>query len=177
MRSAPDFSTRRLARRPDRDLSPRLSLLAAGGLLLLTLVAAFNARRDLTLASSAEAEARQAARDAREHLRAARASADPAGEALTVRADLARRSPPPHVLGALAELMPARVRLEQANLAYAGAVELELRVVARGARDYDAFLERLAEARAFQVVSTGAENREGEVRALIRLQHVTRGMP
>lgn len=177
MRS-PDFSSRRrITPRGGVGGPARLPLFLAGGLLLASLLGAVGVRRDLALTRRSESEARQAAREARERLRATRATLDPQADALAGRADLLRRSPPPRVLADLQALMPAAVRLEQATLGYSSEVDLELRVVARTARDYDAFLERLAGASAFRGASTGPENREGEVRALVRARYARPGLP
>jgi hypothetical protein len=166
----PDFSSR--ASRPARAGSPdRPWTLAGAGLVLLALALAVSARSRLDLARAAEADARAASREARARVTAARAAQDPAALTLAVRARLTGVAAPPRVLGDLQALMPAAVRLEQAALVYGEHVDLELRVVARSAGDYDAFVERLSQATAFQVASMGPENREGEVRALIRLRY------
>lgn len=170
MSTLPDFGTR--APRRARGATPARPWTVAGaGLVVLAMALALSARGRLDLARAAEADARVTAKEARARVAAARAGQDPGTLALATRARLSALAAPPRVLADLQALMPAAVRLEQAGLTYSDHVDLELRVVARSAGDYDAFLERLSQAAAFHVASTGPENREGEVRALIRLRY------
>lgn len=165
----PDFGSR-AARRGTAVSAERVWLLVGAGLLLLALAASWSARSRLELVRAAAADAGAAARDARARVAAARASQDPAAQALAERARLSTTAAPPRVLRELQELMPGAVRLEHVALSYGDQLELELRVAARSALDYDALLERLSRAQTFLLSSTGPENREGEVHALIRLR-------
>ncbi len=173
----PDFASGRSTPRAARVPSERLFVLAGAGLLACALTMLFTTTRALDAARASEQDARLAARDADARLRTARTATNSTAELLAQRASLAGVAPPPRVLTALQAAMPGAVRLEQATLTYSAQVDLELRVVARGARDYDAFIERLGATPAFRALATGPENREGEVRALIRLQHVARSAP
>ncbi len=68
----------------------------------------------------------------------------------------------------LAAILPADVRLESLTLNYGARLELDLRVVARGAAAYDLFLKRCQESPLFRDVVPGAENRDGEVATTVR---------
>jgi Tfp pilus assembly protein PilN len=72
------------------------------------------------------------------------------------------------VLAALATVLPADVRLDGLSLDYGGALHLQLQVVARDAAAYDLFLSRLEASPLFASVRLGEENREGEVRAVVK---------
>jgi hypothetical protein len=72
------------------------------------------------------------------------------------------------VLGDVVELLPPGVRLDALELTYGTAIELNLQVVARAARDYDQFIERLASSERFAAVEPGPERREGELRVAVR---------
>lgn len=169
MSAQPDFGSRAARRAAPAG---RVWTLAGAGLVVLAVALAWSARSQRDLAQAAEAEARAASKEARARVAAARAAQDPGMLALAARARLSDVAAPPRVLADLQALLPPAVRLEQAVLAYTDHVELELRVVARSAGAYDTFLERLSQAPTFRVASTGPENREGEVRANVRLRYV-----
>ena len=87
---------------------------------------------------------------------------------LAAQALLTNDAPPSRIVSELAALMPGDVRLLSLRLVYGGRVELEMRVAAREAASYDLFLDRLARSPSFAEVLPGDENREGEVRAVVR---------
>ena len=91
--------------------------------------------------------------------------------ALSRQALVSLEAAPPAVLAALSGVMPPDVRLDALSLAYGDAVQLELRVVARDAAAYDHFLSRLESSPQFGSVSPGEENRDGEVRVLVRASY------
>jgi len=118
-------------------------------------------------ARSRVAEARGDVTALRERLRRleARSGAD---DAAIGRALAAAAAPPPRVLADVVALLPGDVRLDGLSLSYGERIELDLQVVARRARDYDLFLERLTASPRFEAVLPGPERREGEVRANVR---------
>jgi hypothetical protein len=81
---------------------------------------------------------------------------------------LSLEATPPVVLAALSTVLPPDVRLDGLSLDYGGALHLQLQVVARDAAAYDLFLSRLETSPQFASVSLGEENRDGEVRAVVR---------
>lgn len=174
MSALPDFSSHAVRRTgPAPATGERVWLLGGGGLLLLAVAAAFSAHHQLGMLQRAAEQHRADAKAARERVARVRAAQDPETLARAVHAQLTLSAPPPRVLRELQALMPGAVRLEQAGIDYGERVQVELRVAARSARDYDAFLERLGQAQAFQVTSTGPENRDGEVHATVRLRYAT----
>jgi len=120
------------------------------------------------------AEARRSLAELRERLpRRDAGSRDDAG--VTARAVAASDAPPSRVLGDVATLLPAGVRLDGLDLTYGREVEVRLQVVARQASDYDAFIERLARSARFEGVELGPERREGEVRVSVRAAYRPEG--
>ena len=94
---------------------------------------------------------------------------------VNTRALAALEAPPSTVLGDVAMLLPAGVRLDSLDLTYGREVEVRLQVVARQAGDYDAFIERLARSARFDGVEPGPERREGEVRVSVRAAYRPEG--
>jgi hypothetical protein len=89
-------------------------------------------------------------------------------QVLAAQALLTADAPPARIVSELSTLMPGDVRLESLRLVYGSRLQLEMRVAARGAPAYDAFLERLERSPAFTEVLPGDENRQGELRATVR---------
>ncbi|MET0555565.1 MAG: hypothetical protein ABW221_21165 [Vicinamibacteria bacterium] len=111
--------------------------------------------------------------EARRELAATRDRVSPvapgAAQAALARQALASlEAAPPAVLAALSAVLPPDVRLDQLTMAYGDSVQLQLGVVARDAAAYDLFLSRLEASAQFGSVSSGEENRDGEVRATVR---------
>jgi hypothetical protein len=165
--NAPDFSTRPRARRlPPLDL----------GLLVAGLLAAALTARGVWIARAEGEVARTHREDVDREIAAARqriaALEKRAGDGLTDRAWLSAEAPPPRVLRALGELLPPDVRLDGLVLTYGRALELEMRVVARGPRAYDRLLERLEGSPRLRDLVLGAESRQGEVATTVRATFV-----
>jgi Tfp pilus assembly protein PilN len=80
-------------------------------------------------------------------------------------------APPQKIVAELANLLPSDVKLQSLQLDYRDRVVLDLRVVARRAEAYDAFLQHLAQSPNFDEVVPGAENREGELFASLRMTY------
>jgi hypothetical protein len=87
---------------------------------------------------------------------------------LAAQALLTADAPPSRVVAELSRLMPADVRLENLRLVYGSRLQVEMRVSARAAGSYDVFIDRLERSPSFSEVLPGDENREGELRALVR---------
>ena len=96
----------------------------------------------------------------------------PSGEpTLAAQAQATAEAPPQRVVADLSALLPADVRLQSLGLDYRDRVFLDLRVAARRAEAYDVFLQRLAESKRFGDVVPGAETREGELLASLRMSY------
>jgi hypothetical protein len=80
-------------------------------------------------------------------------------------------APPQRVLADLAALLPPEVKLQALALDYRDRVLVDLRIAARRAEAYDAFLQRLAESKRFGDVVPGPETREGELLATLRMSY------
>lgn len=161
-----DFSTRpRPTARSPLDLT-----LAAAGVLALgwSSACAHRAWRESSERRARVEEARRDLESARERVVPAAAAPD---AAFGRQALLSLEAPPPAVLAALASVMPGDVRLDGLSLEYGAALELQLRVVARDAAAYDLFLSRVEASPLFGGVTPGEENRDGEVRALVRARY------
>lgn len=87
---------------------------------------------------------------------------------LSSQALLTAEVPPPRVAAEIGALLPRDVRLEGLGLKYGRRVDVEMLVVARSAKSYDTFLERIESSPAFEDVVPGDENRDGELRAVVR---------
>jgi hypothetical protein len=163
-----DFSTR--PRPPER--SPLDLVLAGSALLALAWsgACAHGSWRDAR-------QKRARVEEARRELAADRATpaALPASEAaFSQQALLSLEAAPPVVLAALASVLPPDVRLDGLVLTYGPVLRLELSVVARDAAAYDLFLSRLEASPRFASIVPGEENRDGEVRTVVRASY---GMP
>lgn len=156
-----DFSTQPRRRGPG---PLELGLLALGGAaLLFSAWSAVSARREGARVRASLDQARAEAQALQ-----ARAQGKDGLPVLAAQALLTADAPPSRIVSELANLMPGDVRLESLRLVYGARVEVEMRVAAREAASYDAFLDRLARSQAFADVLPGDENREGEVRAMVR---------
>lgn len=159
-----DFSTRPPA--PAR--SPLDVALLATGLVALvwSAAAAHGSWRD---AREKRARADGARRELAASVDRVPPAAPTASEAALARQALASlEAAPPAVLAAISAVLPPDVRLDALSMAYGDAVQLQLAVVARDAAAYDLFLSRLESSPPFGSVSSGEENRDGEVRAVVR---------
>lgn len=169
----PDFSSRAAARRaaPGPRLSDSVFLMLAGGALVVALLLAFTAGRTRDLARAAEVQARREADAARARLRALAPPSDPSQRLAEWRARTGARASLARVLADVEPALSADTRLERVTVDYGEHVAVALDVVARAARDYDRFVERLAALPAFADVTTGPEQRDGEVRAQVRARY------
>lgn len=161
-----DFSTR-------PEPASRGRALVVVGALVLALAAqqALLARSARDRAQAQVEDARRGVGELRQRLeRLERRGSGGGAEATVVsRALMASAAPPSRVLGDVVALLPPGVRLDALDLAYGPTVELNLQVVARAARDYDEFIERLARSEHFSAVEPGAERRDGELRVGVRV--------
>jgi hypothetical protein len=174
MSALPDFSSRAARRAAHGPRQPaRAWLWLAGGALAVALLMAFTAARTRDLARVAEAQARRAADAGRARLRGLPQSNDPSRRLLEWRVQGGAHASLAHVLAALEPALSSDARLERITVDYGEHIAVSLDVVARGARDYDRFVERLAALPAFADVATGPENRDGEVRAQVRARYRT----
>jgi Tfp pilus assembly protein PilN len=159
-----DFSTR--PQPPPRSLLD-LALVAVGLLALAwSASCARGSWRDAREKRMRVEEARRELAETRERV-SPTAPSSPDG-AFARQALLSLEATPPVVLAALATVLPADVRLDGLSLDYGGALHLQLQVVARDAAAYDLFLSRLEASPLFASVRLGEENREGEVRAVVK---------
>jgi hypothetical protein len=127
-------------------------------------------------------KARAALERTRAELASARAQsvaprADTRDERLASRVLLSREAPPQVMMGELAALLPAEVRLDEVRFAYDERLTLELRVRARNAEAYDQFLARLMGSPRFAGIVPGEESRGRELTASVRLAYRERGGP
>jgi hypothetical protein len=167
-----DFSTRR---RP-RPWRAREVLLAAGTALALgaTVLAASRAWSERSHVATRVAELQASVESARRRVGGLEGRRRGAGS-LASQAWLTAESPPPRVVRELADLLPGAVRLDGLVLAYGERLEIEMTVVARDARAYDAFLARLEASPVLEAVVPGPETREGGMRTTVRATY--RGAP
>ena len=91
-----------------------------------------------------------------------------AGQLLAAQALLTADAPPSRVVAELSRLMPGDVKVSDLRLVYGSRLQVEMRVSAREAGSYDLFLDRLERSPLFSDVLPGDENRQGELRALVR---------
>lgn len=161
-----DFSSRPPARA--RWSAGERALVAGAGLVLVLVGGlALSAWSDHRHASERVQAARQSLADLRSRTQVAE-SRRGSEDAAVSRAVLTAEAPPGRVLGALAALLPADVRLDGLTLQYGERLELDLRVAARNAQAYDLFLARLEASPLFEGVEPGEEGRDGEVRTTVR---------
>ena len=146
----------------------------AGLVLTLASLDACMARAARNEAGARAAAARDRVAALRERIRTleARSTSD---DAFMSRAIAAEAAPPAGVLAEIAGLLPGGVRLDGFTVRYDRGVTVDLLVVARGARDYDLFLDRLSASSRFEAVQPGPESREGEIHASVRAAYRVRG--
>jgi hypothetical protein len=122
-------------------------------------------------AALAEVRARVVAeRDSVADLREKLGRREPGGEqeaSAVSRALAAESAPPSRIVADVVDLLPPGVRLDGLSFGYGRRIDVDLQVVARSPRDYDAFMERLARSPRFDAITPGAERREGEVRVAV----------
>lgn len=173
MSGLPDFSSHVAARRAVRSpqVSERVLVWLAGGAFVAALLLALTAGRTRDLARGAEAQARREADTARARLRALAQPDDPGRRLAAWRLQTGARGALSRVLADVEPALSADTHLERITVDYGEHVVVTLDVVARGARDYDRFVERLSALAAFSEVATGPENRDGEVRAQARARY------
>jgi hypothetical protein len=159
-----DFSTR--AQDSGRPGLDKALVAAAAIALAWSAYAAFAARQEADQRRSTVGHARRELEASQSRLQALESRSRDL--ALAQQSLLTLDAPPPRVLATLGELLPAEVRLSSVSLHYGDRLELQMEVVARTARAYDAFLERLQSSPLFEGVLPGDENRDGEVRATVR---------
>jgi len=143
----------------------------AGVAVLLASVTAVrsSAERRYRLAEASRALSEATAATEKARLLAARRHA---GErTLAAQVQASAEAPPQRVLADLAALLPPEVRLQALALDYRDRVLVDLRIAARRAEAYDAFLQRLAESKRFGDVVPGPETREGELLASLRMSY------
>jgi hypothetical protein len=163
----PDFSTR-----PKPPRARPLDLALAGAAALFAALAgyeALQARAALTRDREAVREARRQLENVRSRAVELEARRPRDGRLTASQVRLTVEAPPPRIAAEVAALMPPDVRLDSLDLSYGDRLDVAISVVARSAGAYDRLLDRLSEAPLFQNVLPGAESREGEVRAQIRM--------
>jgi len=171
-----DFSTQPRGRAGSlRDVL----LVAAAGLAgLFAVREAWSARREVADARSVLSAVREETRSAEARIRAASPrQSGTAGALLLSRVLLTADAPPPRVLADLAVLLPADVRLLDFSLAYGERLDVDMRVEAKEAAAYDAFLERVQASPLFADLVPGAENRDGAVTATLHATYRPGGTP
>ena len=163
-----DFSTRRRKR---AGSAADLALLGAGVIAMAAAgAAAGSAWADLRHARASLDEARRATAETEAKARALAGAGGPAG-ILGARAVWTLEAPPPRVVAAVAEAMPADVRLESLVLRYGAELDVEMAVIARTTSAYDGFLDALARSGSFSSVAPGNESRDQLVRAAVRARY------
>jgi hypothetical protein len=164
----PDFSTA-----PRHSRLPAWETVAVGAGVVALVVSAGGAWRAREEALAAHAHLVDVRRDV--EAAAARQRALEARARGPARGIAAAEAPPARIVADLASAIPAGVRLERLLIDYAreGAVEME--VVARDAASWDRLLVRLEGAPSLREVQPGPEQREGEVRTVVRARWVGGG--
>lgn len=161
-----DFSTRPRVRHSAGDLA-----LVGIGLVVLAAAAwnavATRAERGRVNAALGEVQADTAAIQSR--LRSLGARRVGEGERLATRQELTSDAPPERLLAEVTALLPEGVRLTSASFVYGESVGVELNVEARSAALWDELLDRLAASKVFTAVRPGQEQRDGEIRAAVRM--------
>jgi Tfp pilus assembly protein PilN len=157
----PDFSTT-----PHPSHIPAWEALAVGiGLAALILAGggAWRARQEARQAMARLAEVQREVEATSARLRVLDARAREATPALP-----AAEAPPARIVADIASVLPGDARLERLSIDYARGGVLEMNVVARDAASWDRLLDRLERASWLREVQPGPEDREAEVRSLIR---------
>jgi len=161
-----DFRTRRDSRLAVADAI----LLGLAGLALATSVwSALRAHGELGSVRAALSAVQAEVASAQARLRSLAAHRSGEGERLAARQELTVEAPPTRLLAEVTALLPEQVRLRSVNLGYGDVVLVDLEVEARTAAAWDELLERLSRSRHFSSVRPGEEQRDGEVRAAVRM--------
>ena len=161
VRRQPDFSTLPRERRPPGW--ERLALALAVLALAASVVAAWRARAEADEARSRLAGVRRQLdqQSARSRVLATAADAGASGAA-------AADAPPVRILAGIEAVLPGTARLRALSIEYGRGVSIEMQVEARSAASWDRLLEGLERSPDFKDVEPGPENREAEVRAMVR---------
>jgi hypothetical protein len=169
MTRQPDFSTTRRAggARVLERLATGVAVLAVA----LALVSAWRAHEEARQASERLAAVRGEVSASSSRLHALVAASDASLER-RARAEAARDGSPTRIVADLAAVLPRAARLERLSIEYGRDVSLQMQVVARDASAWDSLLERLERAPRFQGVEPGPEDREGEVRSVVKARWV-----
>lgn len=160
-----DFSSR--PRRRAATAAERVALVVAALALAASAYGAFDAWADARRVRGGLEQARRESESVLSRAQAFQSRNEPA-QLLAAQALLTAEAPPVRIVSELALLMPGDVRLEGLRLAYGNRLQVEMRVAARAAGSYDLFLGRLEASPLFTDVLPGEENRDGELRALVR---------
>lgn len=161
-----DFRTCRDTR---RTLADAILLGLAGLALAVSAWSTLRARSELgsVRATLGEVQAEVASGQARLRSLGARRSGE--SERLASRLELTAEAPPARLLAEITTLLPEQVRLRSVNFGYGDVVMVDLEVEARTAAAWDEFLDRLSRSPNFSSVRPGEEQRDGEVRAGVRM--------
>jgi hypothetical protein len=170
-----DFSSR--PRKAVPGLRGSLLLAAAVLAILFAARGALVSRRDLNHGRKDLDTVRAEIASGEAETRAAPRKIGSPGAVLSSRVLLSVGAPPPRVVAEVAALLPDDVRLLELSLVYGERLQLELRVEARSAGAYDAFLDRIQRSPLFAGVVPGAENRDGPVTATVRALYRGEGAP
>jgi hypothetical protein len=160
-----DFSSQPRHRRATTGEKVIVGLAAA--VLAGSAVMAAGARQDAAQVRARLEQARGESQAALARAKEFEARQDPS-RLLASQALLTAEAPPSRIVSELSRVMPGDVRLEGLQLAYGSKLQLEMRVSARNAASYDMFLDRLERSPSFTEVLPGDENRQGELRAVVR---------
>lgn len=160
-----DFSSQ--PRRRAATTAQKVLVAVAAAVLAGSAVRAAGARQDAAQVGSRLQQARAESQAALARAQEFEARQDPS-HLLASQALLTAEAPPSRIVSELSRVMPGDVRLEGLQLAYGSKLQVEMRVSARNAASYDMFLDRLERSPSFTEVLPGDENRQGELRAVVR---------
>jgi hypothetical protein len=165
MTAQPDFSTalRASGTRAGERLALAIALLAVA----VAAGSAWRMREEARVARERLATVRREVQTSSARLQALEALSDAGGERLA-RAEAARTAAPARIVAGVADVLPRAARLERLSIDYGREVSLEMQVLARDASAWDRLLERLARDPQFCEVAPGPEDREGEVRSVVK---------
>ena len=174
--SEPDFSTRP-ADGNRSNLADFVALGVATAVFGLAGLSVWQARNTLS-AQRLEVQAlRRQIADAERELGRLRAGHGALGEQLLRQVAHSRDGTPLRVVADLAALMPDDVRLAGLTLGYGERLEVTADFRARHPAAYDMLLERLGATASFVDIAPGAERREGELRATVKMHYESGGTP
>ena len=161
-----DFRTRRESR---RTLAEVILVGLAGLALAAAAWGGLRARGELGSVRAALTEVQGEVASARVRLRSLGVPRVGEGERLASRLELTSEAPPARILAEITALLPEQVRLRAVNFGYGDVVAVDLEVEARTAAAWDEFLDRLSRSPHFASLRPGAEQRDGEIRAGVRM--------